>query len=36
MRYPTNQDTPHTMIPLITQHSDELAEICRRHRFNHQ
>ena len=22
---------PHTMIPLITQHSDDVAEICRRH-----
>ena len=26
---------PHTMIPLITQHSDELAEICRRHDVKH-
>ena len=22
---------PHAMIPLITQHSDDIAEICRRH-----
>ena len=24
-------NTPQTMIPLITNHSDQLAEICRRH-----
>ena len=30
LRYPTNKHI-HTMIPLITNHTDELAEICRRH-----
>ena len=30
LRYPTNQEQ-HTMIPLIANHTDELAEICRRH-----
>ena len=26
-----SRHTPHPMIPLISQHSDQLAEICQRH-----